>query len=186
MSSVSENNAYDAVAYISKPFPQTHPDNLATLATLFGLQPPPLDNCRVLELGCASGGNLIPMAVSLPGSTCVGIDLSANQIADGQKTLAALGLKNVQLKHLSILDIDESFGEFDYIICHGVYSWVPEDVQDKILSICAANLARDGVAYVSYNTFPGWHMRGMIRDMMCYHVSASPKRGRCSISWPKR
>jgi methyltransferase-like protein/cyclopropane fatty-acyl-phospholipid synthase-like methyltransferase len=166
-----EHNTYDELPYASNPFPQTHPDHLAALAALFGLTPPPVESCRVLELGCAAGGNLIPMAVSLPGSTCVGIDLSAKQVADGQKTLAALGLKNVTLKHLSILDVDRGLGEFDYIICHGVYSWVPEAVQDKILAVCAENLAHDGIAYVSYNTFPGWHMRGMIRDMMGYHDS---------------
>ena len=165
------HNSYDALPYVSNPFVQTHPDNLATLATLFGLTPPAVDNCRVLELGCAAGGNIIPMAVSLPGSTCVGIDYSAKQIADGQKTLTALGVKNVKLLHRSILDVTPELGEFDYILCHGVYSWVPEAVQDKILAICTENLAHDGVAFISYNTFPGWHMRGTIRDMMGYHDS---------------
>jgi methyltransferase-like protein/cyclopropane fatty-acyl-phospholipid synthase-like methyltransferase len=162
-------NSYDELPYTSNPFPQTHPDHLATLATLFGLTPPPLDNCRILELGCAAGGNIIPMAVALSGSHCVGIDYSGKQIADGQKTLTALGIKNVELKHLSILDVTKDLGEFDYILCHGVYSWVPEAVQDKILQIYSENLSRDGVGYLSYNTFPGWHMRGQIRDMMGYH-----------------
>jgi methyltransferase-like protein/cyclopropane fatty-acyl-phospholipid synthase-like methyltransferase len=171
MSSEPVANSYDELPYASNPFPQTHPDHLATLAALFGLTPPDLDKCRVLELGCASGGNLIPMAVNLPDSTFVGIDYSAKQVADGQKVVTTLGLKNVLLKHLSILDVTRELGEFDYIICHGVYSWVPEAVQDKILAICAENLAHDGIAYVSYNTFPGWHMRGMIRDMMTYHDS---------------
>src|SRR5439155_10600404 len=56
------------------------------------------------------------------------------------------------------------------LICHGVFSWVPTAVREKILDICAKNLAPHGVAYVSYNTYPGWHMRGMIRDMMRYHA----------------
>jgi methyltransferase-like protein len=162
--------SYDVVPYESFPFAQTHPDRLATVARLFGMAPPPVDRCRVLELGCASGGNLLPMALTLPDSTFVGIDLSARQVEDGHKMVTTLGLKNLQLQHRSILDVDEHFGRFDYLLCHGVYSWVPNPVQDKILEICAQHLAPNGVAYVSYNTYPGWHMNGMLRDMMVYHA----------------
>jgi len=162
--------SYDEVPYDSWSFPQTHPARLATLATLFGMAPVPIERCRVLELGCASGGNLIPMALSLPNSHFIGIDLSGRQIADGQATVQALGLANVELRQLSITELEPAFGQFDYIIAHGVYSWVPDAVQDKILQICARNLTPDGVAYVSYNTYPGWRMRGMIRDMMQYHA----------------
>jgi methyltransferase-like protein/SAM-dependent methyltransferase len=164
------HSSYDDVPYASNSFRQSHPDQLATLATLFGMSPRPIGQCRVLELGCASGGNLIPVAEAFPESTFVGIDLSSRQVADGQKVVKALGLKNIELKALSILDVSEEFGPFDYVICHGVYSWVPAPVQDKILEICRRNTGPQGVAYVSYNTYPGWHMRGMIRDMMGYHA----------------
>jgi methyltransferase-like protein/predicted O-methyltransferase YrrM len=164
-------NTYDAVPYDSFPFVQTHPDRMATIATLFGLKPPAVETCRVLELGCAGGGNLLPMAEQIPNGTLLGIDMSPRQIDDGQKIIAAAGLTNVELRKASILDVGPDFGEFDYIIAHGVFSWVPAAVQDKIFEICAANLAPDGIAYVSYNTYPGWHMRGMIRDMMTYHAS---------------
>jgi cyclopropane fatty-acyl-phospholipid synthase-like methyltransferase len=162
--------SYDDLPYESHPFPQTHPDRLATLATLLGMQPPSVEHCRVLELGCAGGGNLVPMALGLPQSTFVGVDFSERQIREGQALVQALGLANIELKCLSIQDIEESFGVFDYIVCHGVYSWVSEAEQDKILEICARQLAANGVAYVSYNTYPGWHMRRMVRDMMLYHA----------------
>jgi methyltransferase-like protein/cyclopropane fatty-acyl-phospholipid synthase-like methyltransferase len=129
----------------------------------------PVTQCRVLELGCAAGGNLIPMAYAFPQSSFVGTDLSIRQISEGRKQIEELGLPNIELKHLDIRDVGDDFGSFHYIICHGVYSWVPEAVQDKILEICSKRLAANGVAYVSYNTYPGWHMRGMIRDMMRYH-----------------
>ena len=158
--------------YESLPFAQTHPSRLATVATLFGLRPPRVERCRVLELGCASGGNLVPLAEALPDSWFVGVDLSAKrQIADGElHVIRKTGLSNVSLRHASITDIDDTYGHFDYVLCHGVFSWVPKDVQDRILDVCANHLTPNGIAYISYNTYPGWHMRGVIRDMMRYHA----------------
>jgi methyltransferase-like protein len=68
------------------------------------------------------------------------------------------------------MDIGRDFGQFDFIIAHGVYSWVPPAVRDKLLTICQDNLTANGVAYVSYNTYPGCHLRDMMRNMITYHV----------------
>jgi len=159
---------YDAIPYPTSPFRQTRPERLSAIARLFGLEAPPAEKCRVLELGCSMGGNLIVMAQDHPGSRFLGIDASSRQIGEGWKTIDALGLKNIQLKQLDILDIGDDLGEFDYIISHGVYSWVPAPVQSKMLEICQRHLAPNGVAYISYNTYPGWHIRGIVRDMMFY------------------
>jgi SAM-dependent methyltransferase len=169
--SLQGKNSYDELPYESRPFPQSHPDRLATLGNLFRMSPAPVTRCRVLELGCASGGNLIPMAFHLPGSEFVGVDLSGRQVAMGRGTIEDLGLRNVRIEHASIMDVNRPWGVFDYIICHGVYSWVPDEVQDKILAIASENLGPQGIAYVSYNTYPGWHMREMIRHMMLYHAN---------------
>jgi methyltransferase-like protein/SAM-dependent methyltransferase len=163
-------SSYDEVPYASYPHPNTHPRHLEALAALFGMEPPPLPTCRVLELGCASGGNLIPMAEELPEARFLGIDLSARQITDGQAVIDELGLTNIRLQKADIDEIDGSWGPFDYIICFGVYSWVPPAVQDKILEACWRNLAPNGVAVVSYNTYPGWHFRAAVRDLMRYHA----------------
>ncbi len=174
-------SVYDQVPYPSASFKVSHPGHLATLAMLLGMQPPLVEHCRVLELGCASGGNLIPMAQSLPESEFVGIDLSARQIAEGQAVVDAVGLENVTLKHMDILDVNADIGQFDYIIAHGIYSWVPPLVQDKILEICKQNLVPSGVAYVSYNVYPGWHMLGALRNMMLYHTrQVTDPRGRAA------
>jgi methyltransferase-like protein/SAM-dependent methyltransferase len=162
--------SYEVLPYLSEPVFTSFPSNLAAPALLYGMDPAPIDQCRVLELGCASGGNLLPMAVMLPHSKFVGIDLSPRQIADGQALLDRLQLPNVELKAMSITDLDASAGTFDYIIAHGVFSWVPREVQDKILDVCRENLAPHGVAYISYNTMPGWHRRQMMREMMMFHV----------------
>jgi len=170
--------SYDEMPYVRKAFPQTQPDRLGTLAKLFGLQPPDLETCRVLELGCASGDNLIPMALGMPNARFVGLDLSPRQIEQGRQTVEALGLANIELRRQDITEVDATWGVFDYVICHGIYSWVPAPVREKILAICRDNLSSNGVAYVSYNTLPGWHIRGMIRDMMVYH--AGPFEGAVS------
>ena len=173
--------SYDEFPYKTVPFAQTHPDRLATLAWLFGLEPTPIERCRVLELGCSSGGNLIPMAATLPHSEFIGIDFSAVQISQGAADVAALGLANVRLLQIDLRDFGEVFGSFDYIVAHGVYSWVPNDVQEKMLDICARQLSPSGVAYISYNTLPGWRLRGAVRDVMCTTRVSSPTRRReCS------
>ncbi len=162
--------SYDDVPYESYPLWVTHPDHLATVASVAGMRPAPVDRCRVLELGCASGGNLIPMAVGIPRGTFVGVDLSPAQVAAGRAIVEAVALGNVTLEALSVTDLPETLGTFDYIVCHGVYSWVPPAVQDGILAACARHLAPQGLAYVSYNTYPGWHLRGMVREMMLFHA----------------
>jgi SAM-dependent methyltransferase len=159
---------YAAVPYESIPFPDSHPGHLAAIGRLFGLTPADPTWARVLELACASGGNLIPLAWYHPQGHFVGIDLAPNQIADGQTLVHHLGLTNCELRAADILDLGQDLGEFDYIIAHGVYSWVPDAVRRHLLRLCRDLLAPQGVAYISYNTLPGWRMRGMLRDLLQY------------------
>jgi SAM-dependent methyltransferase len=157
---------YDTVPYDSHPFPQSAVEHLEVLAFLFGLDAPAPATARVLELGCAAGGNLIPFAARHPEASALGVDLSTVQVSQGAAAIAHAGLSNIELKAFNIADIDASFGQFDYIVCHGVYSWVPGPVQDAILRICSENLTPNGVAYVSYNVYPGWKAREIVRDAM--------------------
>ena len=159
---------YAAVPYQSIPFPDSHPSHLATIGRLFGLSPADPNRARVLELGCAAGGNLIPLACYQPEGRYLGIDLAPNQVADGQALIQRLGLTNCELRAGDILDLDQTLGEFDYIVAHGVYSWVPDPVRRHLLRLCWGLLAPHGIAYISYNTLPGWRMRGMLRDLLQY------------------
>lgn len=160
------SDSYDEIPYQSIPFTDTHPENLAAIGRLFGLDAPDPARARVLELGCASGGNLLPLACYLPEGQYLGVELSARQVQDGQRLIAALGLDNIRIEQGDILRLDDSLGEFDYIVTHGVYSWVPPEVQAKILDLCARHLSPQGIAYISYNTWPGWHMRWVLREML--------------------
>jgi SAM-dependent methyltransferase len=175
---VADPTRYDEVPYSSYPYPRTQPDRLCALARLFGLRAADPRRCTVLELGCASGGNLVPLAERYPEARFVGVDASARQITAGQELIDSLGLTNVTLRHGDILEVDGSWGEFDYVVCHGVYSWVPRPVQDHILAICRDRLRDDGIGYISYNTYPGWHVREMVRHMMRWHVRGFPEPAR--------
>jgi methyltransferase-like protein/trans-aconitate methyltransferase len=162
--------SYDTVLYPSYTHSQTHPDRLAAIGSLFGLNPTPSQRCRVLELGCGNGSNLLPMAWTLPESEFAGIDLASRPIASGQEMIDELGLKNVRLVNGNLTEINAEWGQFDYILAHGLYSWVPRDVQECLLNICQKQLSPNGMAFVSYNALPGCHLRNMVRDMMMFHV----------------
>ncbi len=166
----SNLTTYDTVPYPGHALAQAHPDRLATIATLFGMKPPDVRCSRVLELGCGDGLNLTSVALSLPQAQCLGIDLAVAGIELGKKRAQALGLRNIELRQLDLLDIDDRLGRFDFIIAHGIYSWVPEPVRDKLMAVCRRNLSENGVAYISYNTYPGGHMRDLVREMMRFHV----------------
>ncbi len=163
-------NVYDEYPYPHLTHSHTHPERIETLATILGMKPAPTDKCRLLEIGCATGFNMFPMAYAFPDSQFTGIDYSCVQIELGTTALEQLGLNNVDLICLDIMDIPADLGKFDYIIAHGVYSWVSEPVRDQLLKVCKDHLASQGVAYMSYNTYPGWHMMSMIREMMLYRA----------------
>ena len=161
-------NSYDDLMYESSAFPQTAINNLEARARMMGLKPAAAAKAKVLELGCSMGGNIITQALYYPDAEFVGIDLSGRQVAQGNAIIEKMGLENVRLEEKDILTIDESFGKFDYIIVHGIWSWVPDAVKDKIFSICRNNLTEHGIAYISYNVYPGWKRQEQLREIMYF------------------
>lgn len=144
----------------------THPDRLAMLARLHGISAANVEACRVLELGCAGGGNVLPMAELLPDSKFVGIDMQPEHIEYATNVAKDLGIGNVEFQTLNILDTDPTLGEFDYILCHGVFTWTPKEVQDGILSACRDLLSENGVAYINLNLFPGWSTQAVLKEFL--------------------
>ena len=164
----TQNNSYDEFRYYSKPFSFTSVALLEGKAAMWGLTPPAINSAKVLELGSSFGGNLISQAVYYPDTEFIGIDLSESQITQGNEIIKSMGLTNIRLETKNILDVTPEFGMFDYIIVHGIYSWVPDNVKNKILEICRENLALNGIACISHNTYPGWKNREVARDIMLY------------------
>lgn len=161
---------YAEVSYPGEIFAQTHPARHAAVARLFGLAAAPIATARVLEIGCAQGHNLLPLAARLPGARFTGVDFSAHEIARGRALTAVAGLTNVELLCADLRAYAPPPGAFDYIIAHGVFSWIPDDAKAALLALCARCLAPHGVAYLSYNTYPGWKQREAVRELMLLQI----------------
>ena len=167
------DNVYDAVRYSNNPYAQTHPERLATVAILHGLTPPdPFARARARDrLRCGrqpdgdGGGDAgHPRAGRRPGG---GADRR------GPAAIAEIGLGNIELRQGDLRDlVDGSLGEFDYVVAHGVYSWIPADARDALMATIRASLAPAGVAYVSFNAHPGGYFRRMLRDVGLWHARA--------------
>lgn len=161
---------YAEIPYPAAPIPLAHPGRLAVLGRLHGLATPEPHRARILELGCATGANLTPVAFYAPATHCLGIDVSAAQIEAAKRLADDMELCNVSFRRCDLAEPPDDLGEFDYIIAHGLYSWVPPPVREAILSICGRWLSPAGVAYISFNTTPGWHLRGVLRQLLLFHV----------------
>ena len=161
---------YDEVPYDALPHPATHPGRLATVATYVGHVAPGVERCSVLEVGCNDGSNLIPMAVSLPGARFVGCDLSPRALDAGRRVVAELGLSNVTLVEEDLSMLAPAYGAFDFIVAHGVYSWVTPEVRDALFALAAQRLTSNGILYVSFNVLPGCRLRQAAWDVLHHHV----------------
>ena len=163
-----QQTIYSELGYKSMPFPYTTPATLEAYAALVGISAPNPKSARVLELGATYGGNIISQALFNPDATFVGIELSQEQVEKGNEVIANAGLTNVSLIQSDIASIGSEIGTFDYIIAHGVYSWVDDGVKDALLRLIDEHLAEDGIAYISYNTYPGWHTMDEVRQLMMF------------------
>ena len=163
-----QQTIYSELGYKSMPFPYTTPATLEAYGALVGVSAPNPKTARVLELGATYGGNIISQALFNPDATFVGIELSQEQVEKGNEVIANAGLTNVSLIQSDIASIGSEIGTFDYIIAHGVYSWVDDGVKDALLRLIDEHLVEDGIAYVSYNTYPGWHTMEEVRQLMMF------------------
>ncbi len=162
----------DHVSYPSFSFHEAHPDRMSGLARLLGLEPANVETCRVLGLGCASAGHLIPMAHRLPQATFVGLDISPEEIELGTGRIRALELENIRLITANLANLAAWQGPFDYIVAHGLYSWLPAALQPHLLQGIRQALSPHGVAFVSWNTLPGWSKRAPVHELVKGFVDA--------------
>ena len=160
-------NPYDDCPYKSLPIEWTAPERLALTSLLHGGPRPRVKGYRVLELGCADGANLLPLAYYRPHATFVGVDGARTQLDIARARQASLQLSNVEFVHADFSEaLAATSGQFDYILAHGVFSWVPDSTRDALLALCAERLRDGGLFYLNYNTRPGWNVRGLVREFL--------------------
>ena len=166
--------AYDRVAYPTTLFAQTHPERLAVLARLAGLDPVPPERSRILEIGGGTCLNLLALATIWPECEAHGFDLSESAIARGQQIADVAGLDHAVLAVEDICAAQGRYpaGAFDYVIVHGVYAWVPDHVRAATMRLVGHVLSERGVAFVSYNCMPGGHVRLIMREMLLDAIGA--------------
>ena len=167
---MTEATAYDLVDYPPLIHVAMHPSKLGAIGRLLGVDAASPRACRMLEVGCGDGLQLLALAQAYPDSHFIGVDLSAKAIARGESMRAALGLHNLQLVAADLAGWDPGAARYDYIVAHGFFSWVPPFVREHLLALCNRALAADGIAYISYNALPGCHLRRMVWEMMRFHV----------------
>ena len=166
MTTEQAKEIYADLGYLSQPFPYASAPFLESYARLLGLSPAPANTARILEVGSSYGGNLISQALFYPQATFTGIEIAPTQVSVGKTYIDQLGITNLNLLEGDVNESHDHLGTYDYIIAHGFYSWVDEDTKDNFLRLCKEHLAENGILYMSYNTYPGWHKMDSVRALL--------------------
>lgn len=166
MTTEQAKEIYAHLGYLSQPFPYASAPFLESYARLLGLSPAPASTARILEIGSSYGGNLISQALFYPKATFTGIEIAPTQVSVGKTYIDQLGITNLNLLEGDVNESHEHLGTYDYIIAHGFYSWVDEETKDNFLRLCKEHLAENGILYMSYNTYPGWHKMDSVRALL--------------------
>ncbi len=165
---MSINTSYlQEITYTNSFFSELNPHLLAYTAYIMGYEIPdvhkPFTYC---ELGCGSGFSLLTYAAANPHGFFIGVDFNTQHIKEAKEAAKKSNLTNILFIEKSIADILDDIPDCDFIVMHGVYSWVHSDIKKAIRTFIDKKLKSTGLSLISYNTFPGWHIYAPLRMMM--------------------
>lgn len=152
---------YADSGYVYGYYPETMPMRLRWAALAQG-QEAPSRNFRYLDAGCGQGFNLILAAAAHPESEFVGLDFMPGHIAHGRDLAKRCGLSNIRFLEADFVHLAadpaaiKALGDFDYVVCHGIATWISPEVKAPLFSLVGHLLKPGGIFYNSYNTLPGW------------------------------
>ena len=153
------HDLYQSRVYPPMSHPLSDPAVSAVSARMAGLDTPAPRSARILEIGCCSGHNLIPLAMRWPGAHFTGIDLAESSILEARERAATVGVGNIGFSAVDLMEFEPQGGPFDFIIAHGFFSWVPDEVKFSLLKFCRKHLSPSGIATISFNLECGWKPR---------------------------
>lgn len=155
------------VPYVRHFVGELSPARIRLGAAMNGLTPPPGDELDYCELGCAHGDTLAALAAAHPRGRFLGIDISAVHIASARRLARDGGVENIGFLERDLADLlHEDIGEFDFIVAHGLLSWVSPEKRKALLGFAQAKLKPGGLLYVSYNAMPGWASVEPLRQLL--------------------
>lgn len=167
--------SYEEIPYVSGTYSFTHPRWTGTLARTLGVQSANPAVSRILEIGCGDGSNILPIAGDYPLAHLEGFDLSESAIEKGLDLINKCNLSNIKLFKGDINEESVVTGKFDYIIAHGVLSWISDSTRAKLFKLISDHLSPAGIAFISFNSFPGWHIRLILREAILLRINPSLK-----------
>ena len=180
---MKDETPYDRLPYTDHAYAESHPNRLAVVARLSGWQAPDVAASRILEIGCARGGNLLPMAMGLAGASLVGIDPSQRQVDEALRAVREARLPNVRVLQAGFETAELAPGSFEFVLCHGLYSWIAAPARRELLRAIGRWLAPGGIAYVSFNTLPGWYERLAAKDWLRRSFANGANEALASLGW---
>jgi SAM-dependent methyltransferase len=163
----------DDLPYVRHFVADLSPARLRVVAALNGLTPPPAVDFDYCELGCAHGDTLAALAAAHPESRFLGVDLSAAHVGSAKRLARDGALENMGVLERDFSDlVHEDIGELDYIVAHGVLSWVSPEKRKALFDFARAKLKRGGLLHVSYNAMPGWASVEPLRQLLLFGAEA--------------
>ena len=138
--------------------PFLSPAWLDLTALICGFAPPVRGNgFAFCELACGRGVTAAVLAATHPEGVFHAVDLMSEHIAYGRRLVERAGVANLTLHEMNFAGVASlELPRFQYIVAHGVYSWIDLQAREDLRQFIDRHLAPDGLVYVSYNAMPGW------------------------------
>jgi SAM-dependent methyltransferase len=179
------------VTYVRSFEADLSPVKLRLVAALNGFAPPPAHDFDYCELGCAHGDTTAALAAAFPDARFVGVDLNADHIRSARALAREGQLTNIRFfeRDFEALLTDE-LPNFDFIVAHGVLSWIGPIKRKAVLDLARAKLKPGGLLYVSYNVLPGWAAVEPLRQLILGRAALASgntlERARHGVDFAKR